>query len=81
MSKKLWMYVKGDIPRPSASDSSLSDWLSNAYAAAGLILLSLEDSQHTHVADMEDDPVLMWKTLVLVVLSQLCAWCLVVMVT
>ena len=63
MSKKLWMYVKGDIPRPSASDSSLSDWLSNAYAAAGLILLSLEDSQHTHVADMEDDPVLMWKTL------------------
>ena len=59
MSKKLWMYVKGDIPRPSASDSTLSDWLSNAYAAAGLILLSLEDSQHTHVADMEDDPVLM----------------------
>ena len=31
MSKKLWMYVKGDIPRPSASGSTLSDWLSNAH--------------------------------------------------
>ena len=63
MSKRLWILVKGTIPKPSPGDPNFLDWQSNAYAAAGLILLSLEESQHTHVAGLEEDPVLMWKTL------------------
>jgi len=63
MSKKLWMYVTGALPKPEDA-SLLPEYLSNCYAAAGLILLALEDSQHTHVAGMEDDPKKMWDTLI-----------------
>ena len=62
MAKKLWMHVKSLIPKPTAPDS-INDWLSNAYAASGLILLNIDDSQHTHVADMEEDPAKIWTTL------------------
>ena len=63
MAKKLWLLVKGVVEKPSSSHTSYMDWLSNAYAAAGLILLTLEPSQQTHVEGMEEDPVLTWKTL------------------
>ena len=63
MSKKLWLHVKGTIPRPSDGDSTLQDWLQNAYAASGLIILNMEDSQHIHVEDMEEEPSKIWTTL------------------
>ena len=56
MAKKLWMHVKGLVPKPSPSSDAFSDWLNNAYAASGLIFLNIEDSEHTHVQDMDDDP-------------------------
>jgi hypothetical protein len=62
MAKKLWLHVNGTITRPSDKDS-LQDWLQNAYAASGLILLNIEDSQHTHVEGIEEDPAKMWTTL------------------
>jgi hypothetical protein len=62
MAKKLWMYTNGAITKPTET-TSIPDWTSNCYAAAGLILLSLEDNQLTHVAGMEDDPKKMWDTL------------------
>ena len=63
MSKKLWMYVKGIIPKPDSASPLLMDWQSNAYAAAGLIMLNLQDSQLTHISGTEDDPQLIWDTL------------------
>lgn len=52
----------GAVIKPEES-ALLPDWLSNCYAAAGLILLSLEDSQVIHVSGMEEDPKKMWQTL------------------
>src|SRR5215469_14682222 len=57
MSKMLWGYVKGIEPKDA------KDYLTKACAASGTIMLSLEDSQFTHIAGMEEDPALMWKTL------------------
>jgi hypothetical protein len=63
MAKKLWMHVIGIIKRPTPPSEGLDDWLINAYAASGLILLNMEDSQHTHVEGLEESPDKMWKTL------------------
>lgn len=60
MSKKLWLYVSGGITKPSSDTNA---WLENAYAASGLMLLNMEESQHTHVVDLEEDPAKMWTTL------------------
>src|ERR1700761_2236995 len=63
MSKKLWMYVKGSISKPPSASPLFVDWQSNAFAAAGLIMLNLQDSQLTHISEMEEDPQLIWSTL------------------
>ena len=63
MSKRLWMLVKGIIPSPPAESSQLLEWQQSAYAASGIIMLNLMESQLTHVSGMEHDPALMWTTL------------------
>ncbi|MGH7239232.1 MAG: hypothetical protein ACREHG_04095, partial [Candidatus Saccharimonadales bacterium] len=62
MSKKLWLHVNGTISKPQ-DPTAIQDWLQNAYAASGLILLNMDDSQHTHVEGLEEDPSKMWSTL------------------
>jgi Reverse transcriptase (RNA-dependent DNA polymerase)/gag-polypeptide of LTR copia-type/GAG-pre-integrase domain len=63
MSKKLWLHVKGAISKPPNDAVGFQDFTLNSYAASGLILLNIEESQYTHVEGMEEDPSKMWITL------------------
>ncbi len=63
-SRKLFGYVRGTEARPSDDDEeALDEFKDNLEAAAGVIKMSLDESQLVHIQGIEDDPQKMWKTL------------------
>ena len=62
-SKGLWRIVDGKSLCPSSDDEKIEAWHDKASKAAGLIALSLSDSQKVYLEDIEDNPVKIWKVL------------------
>ena len=56
-SKGLWRIVDGKSLCPSSDEEKIEAWQDTASKTAGLIALSLSDSQRVYLKDIEDDPV------------------------
>ena len=72
MRSGLYRLVKGLEKRPSPADkaavtdveqAAMDKWDEKALKAAGELFLAIEVEQRTHLAGIEDDPVVIWTKL------------------
>ena len=63
MMKGCWRIVDKSIPKPSPGSDKLEDWLEKHDIAAGLIWLTLEQSQKAMVHAHQSDAIKLWEEL------------------
>ena len=63
MMKGCWRIVDKTIPQPSPGSDKLAEWLEKHDMAAGLIWLTLEQSQKAMVQAHQSDAIKLWEEL------------------